>query len=194
VLSKYLKVKQRVMDMSSQPSPSSELLNYIRMARRGVLIMLYIIPVNILLLLIFITLVALTENPLLSLLYYLLDAIIVLFMVIYGAHLQQRGIRGIGWSYNNSTLIKDTGSLFWYWVIYAVIPLFGLIFLGFKMADIAEDLYNMFNIKEFNTAISRWEWSAYLAIVFGIGYIIAVFAMYNTYKGLDKALKSVTLQ
>lgn len=194
MLSKYLKVKQRVMDMSSQPSPSSELLNYIRMARRGVLIMLYIIPVNILLLLIFITLVALTENPLLSLLYYLLDAIIVLFMVIYGAHLQQRGIRGIGWSYNNSTLIKDTGSLFWYWVIYAVIPLFGLIFLGFKMADIAEDLYNMFNIKEFNTAISRWEWSAYLAIVFGIGYIIAVFAMYNTYKGLDKALKSVTLQ
>jgi len=194
VLSKYLKVKQRVMDMSSQPSPSSELLNYIRMARRGVLIMLYIIPVNILLLLIFITLVALTENPLLSLLYYLLDAIIVLFMVIYGAHLQQRGIRGIGWSYNNSTLIKDTGSLFWYWVIYAVIPLFGLIFLGFKMADIAEDLYNMFNIKEFNTAISRWEWSAYLAIVFGIGYIIAVFAMYNTYKGLDKALESVTLQ
>jgi hypothetical protein len=194
VLSKYLKVKQRVTDMSSQPSPSSELLNYIRMARRGVLIMLYIIPVNILLLLIFITLVALTENPLLSLLYYLLDAIIVLFMVIYGAHLQQRGIRGIGWSYNNSTLIKDTGSLFWYWVIYAVIPLFGLIFLGFKMADIAEDLYNMFNIKEFNTAISRWEWSAYLAIVFGIGYIIAVFAMYNTYKGLDKALKSVTLQ
>ena len=180
--------------MSSQPSPSSELLNYIRMARRGVLIMLYIIPVNILLLLIFITLVALTENPLLSLLYYLLDAIIVLFMVIYGAHLQQRGIRGIGWSYNNSTLIKDTGSLFWYWVIYAVIPLFGLIFLGFKMADIAEDLYNMFNIKEFNTAISRWEWSAYLAIVFGIGYIITVFAMYNTYKGLDKALKSVTLQ
>jgi len=180
--------------MSSQPSPSSELLNYIRMARRGVLIMLYIIPVNILLLLIFITLVALTENPLLSLLYYLLDAIIVLFMVIYGAHLQQRGIRGIGWSYNNSTLIKDTGSLFWYWVIYAVIPLFGLIFLGFKMADIAEDLYNMFNIKEFNTAISRWEWSAYLAIVFGIGYIIAVFAMYNTYKGLDKALESVTLQ
>jgi len=115
-------------------------------------------------------------------------------MVIYGAHLQQRGIRGIGWSYNNSTLIKDTGSLFWYWVIYAVIPLFGLIFLGFKMADIAEDLYNMFNIKEFNTAISRCEWSAYLAIVFGIGYIIAVFAMYNTYKGLDKALKSVTLQ
>lgn len=194
MLSKYLKVKQRVTDMSSQPSPSSELLNYIRMARRGVLIMLYIIPVNILLLLIFITLVALTENPLLSLLYYLLDAIIVLFMVIYGAHLQQRGIRGIGWSYNNSTLIKDTGSLFWYWVIYAVIPLFGLIFLGFKMADIAEDLYNMFNIKEFNTAISRWEWSAYLAIVFGIGYIIAVFAMYNTYKGLDKALKSVTLQ
>jgi hypothetical protein len=89
VLSKYLKVKQRVTDMSSQPSPSSELLNYIRMARRGVLIMLYIIPVNILLLLIFITLVALTENPLLSLLYYLLDAIIVLFMVIYGAHLQQ---------------------------------------------------------------------------------------------------------
>lgn len=194
MLSKYLKVKQRVTDMSSQPSPSSELLNYIRMARRGVLIMLYIIPVNILLLLIFITLVALTENPLLSLLYYLLDAIIVLFMVIYGAHLQQRGIRGIGWSYNSSTLIKDTGSLFWYWVIYAVIPLFGLIFLGFKMADIAEDLYNMFNIKEFNTAISRWEWSAYLAIVFGIGYIIAVFAMYNTYKGLDKALKSVTLQ